>query len=366
MQIHGREMQISHFDKEQLKRDQVNLFVKNLGDSATNASLYSLFKSFGNIFSSKLAQDTEGKSKGYGFVQYMMPEQAKTALNEMNGKQLNETTLLVEPFKRKKKSKETTEFCNLYIKNLPENVRTSETLDKMFETFGERVSVSISQSELKGKVNYFGFVAFKRSEDATRAVREMNGKKLDNNTTLYVGKALSKLQRQRHKRIALLEEKERMRRLTLFAKSITGSPLTEEFLRDQLEEFGKIKQASVVKRKDSQGIEVNLPIAFVVFEKEEDIKKALTEYHKKSRPLVITQLEKKENRKERLKRARAFKKKSYTNIQKSYASIVQQMRGRIFGSNPVFDMAVNNAGMRIRPNPINQLVHSYPQRLAVP
>jgi len=277
-------MRITHFDKEQLNRHEVNVFVKNLGLAATNASLYSLFKSCGEIFSSKLAQNSQGKSKGYGFVQYLIPEHAQKAMKEMNGKECDNQKLVVEAYKPKDRKLTSKAYANLYVKNLPPSITSADALEKLFSAYGERVSVSISQSELKGKIGYYGFVAFKNPEDATRAVAELNNKKIED-VTLYVGKALSKEERERDKRKLALFSKEQVRKITLFIKSSNGSALSEEFIKAQLGEFGTIKQVNVLKRKDNQGNEITLPIAFLVYSTEEDLRKVfsqnfLNQYHR--------------------------------------------------------------------------------------
>jgi len=362
-------MRITHFDKEQLKRQEVNIFVKNLGLAATNASLYSLFKSYGEIFSSKLAQNLDGRSKGYGFVQYLIPENAQKAVTEMNGKSLENIKLIVEPYKQKENRLISKEFNNIYVKNLPESITTQEALDKLFAPFGERVSVSIGQHELKGKVGYFGFVAFKKPEDATKAVAELNGKTVEG-SSLYLGKALTKEERERDKRKNALNSKEVLRKVTCYVKSSTGNPLSEELIKAQLGEFGVLKQINVLKRKDSQGNDISLPIAFAVFEKEEMLRKAITEYNKPGKPLIISQLENKQDRTKRLKRARTQKRGLFNPMARSGMmnrlqgryNYLLGMRGRVNANRLGVDRR-----MLVRPfYMMRPLIHPYPQRLAVP
>ena len=265
-------MRLTHYDAVKVKQDQANVFIKNLGIEETNMSLYNLFKNFGEIFSSKLAQDYKGKSKGYGFVQYTSPEIATHVVTEMNGKEYNERKLIVAPYKSRPKSVASGLFNNLYVKNLPASVTTKEALDKLFADFGERVSVSLSQSELKGKIGYFGFVCYKKPEDAVKAAQEMNGNQVEG-VSLCVVRALTKEQREREKRKQQLELREHSRKLTLYVKSVTGQPLTEEFVRQQLQNYGNLKQVNVQIRRSSEGATVNLPVAFVSYEREDEVLK---------------------------------------------------------------------------------------------
>jgi len=265
-------MRLTYYDLVKIKQEKANVFVKNLGGEETNISLYNLFKAYGEIFSSKLAQDLKGKSKGYGFVQYTSPEIALRVVTEMNGKEHNERKLVVAPYKSKHKGGAPSLFNNLYIKNLPPSVTTKESLDALFASFGERTSIVISQSELKGKIGYFGFVCYKNPEDAVKAVQEMNGKSVEG-SSLFVVMALPKEQREREKRKMRIELRLKNRRLTLYVKSATGEPLTEELIKQELKDFGSIKQVNVQTRKTNEGTIVNLPVAFVIFEREEDILK---------------------------------------------------------------------------------------------
>jgi len=44
-----------------------------------------MFKKFGNILSSKVVMSEDGKSKGYGFVQFETEESANAAIDKLNG-----------------------------------------------------------------------------------------------------------------------------------------------------------------------------------------------------------------------------------------------------------------------------------------
>lgn len=47
-----------------------NIFVKNIDKSVTEKDFETLFTSFGNVFSSKISNDENGVSRGYGYVQF--------------------------------------------------------------------------------------------------------------------------------------------------------------------------------------------------------------------------------------------------------------------------------------------------------
>ena len=60
---------------------------------------------------------------------------------------------------------------NLYVKNFPYDLK-EEDLKKLFEKYGEVSSVVISRDD-KGNSRGFGFVCFKNSLDAAKALKEI-------------------------------------------------------------------------------------------------------------------------------------------------------------------------------------------------
>lgn len=62
-----------------------NLFVKNLNVSIDDLELEKLFSAYGKVTSAKVMYNKDGISKGFGFVCYSCPEEAKRALDLLNG-----------------------------------------------------------------------------------------------------------------------------------------------------------------------------------------------------------------------------------------------------------------------------------------
>lgn len=65
-----------------------NLYVKNLDPEVTEELLQEKFSEFGKIVSLVLAKDDDGASRGFGFVNFESSDDAKRALEVMNGSQL--------------------------------------------------------------------------------------------------------------------------------------------------------------------------------------------------------------------------------------------------------------------------------------
>lgn len=68
-----------------------NLYVKNLDESVTDETLQEVFGAIGTLSSAVVMKDDEGKSKGFGFVNYEKSEDAHAAVEKLNGHKHEET-----------------------------------------------------------------------------------------------------------------------------------------------------------------------------------------------------------------------------------------------------------------------------------
>ncbi|KAJ6160536.1 hypothetical protein N7470_003932 [Penicillium chermesinum] len=71
------------------------LYVGNVHFSITEKDLYSVFVPFGELEYVQLQTDEDGRSKGYGFIQFVNPSDARTALEGMNNFELAGRTIRV-------------------------------------------------------------------------------------------------------------------------------------------------------------------------------------------------------------------------------------------------------------------------------
>ena len=77
-----------------------NLYVKNLALDVTEEFLKEKFSEFGKVLSLVISKDDHGASKGFGFVNFDNPDDARRATEAMNGLHLgrfcfhNESNLL--------------------------------------------------------------------------------------------------------------------------------------------------------------------------------------------------------------------------------------------------------------------------------
>jgi len=72
------------------------LYVGSISFNATEESLQDLFSSIGEVESVKIITDQEtGRSKGFGFVEMSSEEDAKKAIEQLNGSKFMERALIV-------------------------------------------------------------------------------------------------------------------------------------------------------------------------------------------------------------------------------------------------------------------------------
>lgn len=166
-----------------------NLYVKNIDPEVTQDEFVELFERYGAVTSAVIQLDDEGRSKGFGFVNFESHEQAQAAVDgihdyDLKGKKLfvsraqkksereDELRKTYEAAKQEKMGKY--QGVNLYIKNLEDGI-DDEKLRGEFEPFGTITSCKVMCDE-KGTSKGFGFVCFSSPDEATKAVAEMNNK----------------------------------------------------------------------------------------------------------------------------------------------------------------------------------------------
>ncbi len=77
-------------------RDSRTLFVRNIAFDVDEAGLEAVFADVGPVRSAFLVKDkSQPRHKGFGFVQFALPEDAERALGELQGKDLHGRKLKV-------------------------------------------------------------------------------------------------------------------------------------------------------------------------------------------------------------------------------------------------------------------------------
>lgn len=83
------------FGKTEKFSSGVNLYVKNLDDHIDDDKLKKEFEVYGPITSAKVMTDAAGRSRGFGFVCFVSPEDATKAVSEVNGRIISSKPLYV-------------------------------------------------------------------------------------------------------------------------------------------------------------------------------------------------------------------------------------------------------------------------------
>ncbi|KAI0362132.1 polyadenylate binding protein [Trametes cingulata] len=186
---------------EEMKAQFTNIYVKNIDPEVTQEEFVKLFEPFGKITSAVLQTDDEGKSRGFGFVNFETHEEAQKAVDALHDSEVRGRKLFVARAQKKAEREEELrrsyeqakmekmskyQGVNLYIKNLEDDI-DDDRLRQEFEPFGTITSAKVMRDE-KGTSKGFGFVCFSSPDEATKAVAEMNNKMIGSKP-LYVSLA---------------------------------------------------------------------------------------------------------------------------------------------------------------------------------
>jgi len=83
----------------------MNIYVGNLSYNVDEEDLKKLFEKYGEVKSAKLIMDKETESsKGFGFIEMENDEEAKKALEKLNGSEVNGRHIKVNIARPKKKN----------------------------------------------------------------------------------------------------------------------------------------------------------------------------------------------------------------------------------------------------------------------
>lgn len=193
----------SRKEREGVDQKFTNIYVKNLPADCTLDKLKAYFGKHGKVTSAFMPMDEKNnRPRGFGFINFESHEQASSAINALNDVAWGENKLVVT--KAQKKSERERELrsrfeqarierqnkfrgTNLYIKNLADDVNTDKLIEE-FKKFGDISSARVMMDQANNKSRGFGFVCFSNSEEATKAVTEMNGKMVSGKP-LYVALA---------------------------------------------------------------------------------------------------------------------------------------------------------------------------------
>eukprot|EP00930_Biecheleria_cincta_P099648 TRINITY_DN91262_c0_g1_i1.p1 TRINITY_DN91262_c0_g1~~TRINITY_DN91262_c0_g1_i1.p1 ORF type:complete len:577 (+),score=112.48 TRINITY_DN91262_c0_g1_i1:153-1883(+) len=173
--IKGRSCRLmwSQRDTGQRKASSSNVYVSSLNPNIDNKALHETFSIFGNILSCKVACDAQGVSFGYGFVNFEFEDDARAAIEKLDGMEVGDKRIqvcLCEKRKDHGAGSHADTFTNLYVKCFPSEW-DEEKFRSQFEEIGPITGAAV-RTDPQGRK--YGFVNFESHEDAKRCVEEMH------------------------------------------------------------------------------------------------------------------------------------------------------------------------------------------------
>lgn len=285
-----------------------SLYVGELDPAVTEAMLFELFSSIGQVASIRVCRDAvTRRSLGYAYVNYNNAADGERALEELNytiikGRPCRIMWSQRDPALRK------TGQGNVFIKNLDTAI-DNKALHDTFAAFGNILSCKVAQDEF-GNSKGYGFVHYETGEAASTAIKHVNGMLL-NEKKVYVGHHIP-----RKDRDSKFDEM-KANFTNIYVKNIESEVTDEEF-RSLFEKYGDVTSASIARDSDSSK---SRGFGFVNYIKHEDASTAVEELNDKDfkgQALYVGRAQKKHEREEELRKqheaARVEKASKYQGV----------------------------------------------------
>jgi len=160
--------------------------VKDIDPEVTDEQFKQLFETFGPVNSPLVKRDEKGVSF-FGFVNFLRHEDAKNAVDNLNGHLLGSKRISccraqkrLERENRLKREWEQQKFnkyhgINLYVKHIEDEI-DEESLKREFSIYGDVKSCKIAVDDKTQNSKGFGFVCFSTPEEAQKAIAGLNSK----------------------------------------------------------------------------------------------------------------------------------------------------------------------------------------------
>lgn len=285
-----------------------SLYVGELDQAVTEAMLFELFSSIGQVASIRVCRDAvTRRSLGYAYVNYNNTADGERALEELNytiikGRPCRIMWSQRDPLLRK------TGQGNVFIKNLDTAI-DNKALHDTFAAFGNILSCKVAQDE-HGDSKGYGFVHYETGEAATNAIKHVNGMLL-NEKKVFVGHHIP-----RKDRDSKFDEM-KANFTNIYVKNIQ-SDVSDDDLRELFEKYGEVTSAAIARDSESGK---SRGFGFVNFIKHEEAAKAVEELNDKDfkgQSLYVGRAQKKHEREEELRKqheaARAEKSSKYQGV----------------------------------------------------
>ena len=183
------------------------VFVRSLPPATSTETLLSHFsQSLPVKHATAVLDSTTQQCRGYGFVTFVDPEDARKAIEEFNGGDFEGRKIRVEIAERRHRDEEPkqanlaradtarsswgakgqqhdsdTKPPKLIIRNLPWSIKEPDQLAKLFMSYG-KVKKAILPKKTDGALSGFGFVLLRGRKNSEKAITGLNGKDVEGRT----------------------------------------------------------------------------------------------------------------------------------------------------------------------------------------
>jgi len=153
------------------KSSRCNLIINYLPQSLKENDFNMLFSKIGPLKTCKLMYDRQtGYSFGYGFVEYVTEDDARKAVESLNGYQIEHKRHKVA-FARP--NCEETKNTNLYIRNIPVSY-DEQQLHELFSQHGDVIQVRLLRDQNTAFSRRIGFVIMATKQMAQNAIQKLD------------------------------------------------------------------------------------------------------------------------------------------------------------------------------------------------
>ena len=286
-------------DKKNLN---TNLFVKNLPKDCTPKEVFEVFSKYGTIDSIELKTKEDGECLGYGYVDFIMEENANNAMENLDQTKFKDNIISVTHFTPKEKRMENLNNNQimvpmLVVLKIPSDM-DSEGLKNAFDIYGQIMLIGIvnespmfllengkyrERIEEMSNINRYGIILYTKKEEAIAALNQVQ-EKYNLILTESDANIIEKVKKEKHDSM-----KAKYEGANLVVKNLPKE-VDDKILFEIFSKYGPISSARVQTQgvmkdiKDEKGniidknyIYESKGFGYVLFKKSEDAQKAKNE-----------------------------------------------------------------------------------------